>query len=121
MGSDVYKSLGTGSNATKDGGIFGLDVIRESLRKLFTIRKGTVPMQPNLGSIAWDYLFEPELTEYDKSLIERDSIELITNYEPRVIAESVTIGDYDGGYYIVVSVTEKLSQETIDLRVEFNE
>lgn len=121
MSSEVYKTFSTNNLATKDGSIFGLEVVRNSIRTLFSIRKGTVPMQPDLGSVAWDYLFEPELSDYDKGVIERDSIELLNRYEPRVSVDSVVIGTFDGAYYIVVSVTEKLSQETIDLRVEFNE
>lgn len=121
MSVGIYKSFSTDTFATKDGNVYGFDVIRYSMRTLFRIRKGTIPMQPELGSIVWDYLFEPELSEYDRGVIERDSIDIINRYEPRVTVNNVSVGSYDGAYYIVVSVTEKLSQETIDLRVEFNE
>ena len=119
--SIIYKSLSTDKAASKDGNLYGIDVLRISLLSLFKIRKGTVVMMPELGSIAWDYIFEPSLTPYDIQQIEADSLELINTYEPRVTVNNIMLGQYGDGFYIVLSVEEKESKETIDLRVEFNE
>ena len=75
-------------------------------------------MQPTIGCIIWDLLFEP-LTPQIQSLITQN-VEAIVNADPRVQASNVTITQYDNGLQVEFSLkfTPYNLQENLQLKFD---
>ena len=78
--------------------IVDLDVIIQSLERLFITRKGSVPFNRSYGTTVWSLLFESKLDLYQiETLIYQD----ILLWEPRVelISDNVSIKKIDEHTY----------------------
>jgi len=116
-GSKTYKGFSTVSGS-KSVGLYDLNLIKQDLLNHFHIRQGERLNDPTFGTIIWDLLFEP-LTEDLKSLIVKN-IEDIINYDPRVVANSVTVTTYESGIQIECELTylPYNIQEALSLRFD---
>jgi phage baseplate assembly protein W len=80
------KNVGLGNNAVNSSDILvdtDLDAIRNSIKNIFTTRKGQKILSPDFGSNLDQYLFEP-VTEVNAQAIGDDILNTINKYEPRV-------------------------------------
>lgn len=69
-------------NATSSGAIYELEVIKQDIINLCMTRKGSFPGDVRRGLLINDYIFQPELNEYEKNLILSDAEEQL-NVDPR--------------------------------------
>jgi phage baseplate assembly protein W len=85
----LYKGY---SSVNRDFGPYGItdnDLIIQDLLNHLSIRKGEKLMNPNIGSIIWNKLFDP-LTPTLKNEIKKD-IDRIIKYDPRFNVVSQTL------------------------------
>jgi len=85
----LYKGY---SSVNRDFGPYGItdnDLIVQDLLNHLSIRKGEKLMNPNIGSIIWNKLFDP-LTPALKNEIKKD-IDRIIKYDPRFNVVSQTL------------------------------
>ena len=85
----LYKGY---SSVNRDFGPYGIsdnDLIVQDLLNHLSIRKGEKLMNPNIGSIIWNRLFDP-LTPALKNEIKQD-IDRIIKYDPRFNVVSQTL------------------------------
>jgi len=85
----LYKGY---SSVNRDFGPYGItdnDLIVQDLINHLSIRKGEKLMNPNIGSIIWNKLFDP-LTPALKNEIKKD-IDRIIKYDPRFNVVSQTL------------------------------
>jgi len=101
-GAKTYKGFSTISGS-KNVGLYDFNLIKQDLLNHFHIRQGEKLSDPTFGTIIWDVLFEP-LTEDLKSVIIKN-VEDIVNYDPRVIANNVTVTTYESGIQIECELT----------------
>ncbi|ASV44253.1 hypothetical protein PBI_SCTP2_238 [Salicola phage SCTP-2] len=98
----IYKSFSTTSpNSTENGQLYDIDVIKEDIRILLLTRKGEYPMMNNIGNIAYDFIFDPDLNDADKQDIISD-IEDQLESDPRLDKVNVYIEKQSTQRYIVI-------------------
>jgi phage baseplate assembly protein W len=97
-GSKTYKGFSTISGDSKSFALFDLALIKQDLINHFHIRMGERLEQPEFGTVIWDLIFEP-LTEDIKEIIIKN-VETIINYDPRIVAQNVTVTAYETGIQI---------------------
>lgn len=101
-GSKTYKGFSTVSGS-KNVGLYDLNLIKQDLLNHFHVRQGERLSDPTFGTIIWDVLFEP-LTEDLKAVIIQN-VEEIINYDPRVVANNITVTTYESGIQIECELT----------------
>lgn len=102
-GTKTYKGFSTVSNDSKSFALYDLPLIKQDLINHFHIRQGERLENPTFGTIIWDILFEP-LTEELKNLIIKD-VQNIIDHDPRVVADSVIVTQYESGIQIECRLT----------------
>lgn len=103
MVSKTYKGFSTVSSETENFHLYDLQLIQQDLLNHFHVRQGERLMQPLFGTIIWDILFEP-LTPEIKDMIVKN-VTAIINYDPRVVADEVTVTPYETGLQIDCRLT----------------
>ena len=94
------------------------ELIRQDLFNHFSIRKGEKLMNPKFGSIVWDLIFEP-LTEQVREIISAD-IKVIVDYDPRVVADKVTVTEYEHGFQIELDLRYVLTNQAQAMVLQFD-
>lgn len=102
-GTKTYKGFSTVSNDANSYSLYDFALIKQDILNHFHIRQGERLEQPEFGTIIWDILFEP-LTEELKVMI-RKNVEVIINYDPRVVADEVIVTSYESGIQIECTLT----------------
>jgi phage baseplate assembly protein W len=80
------QNIGDGLNPVDSNDILidlDLNAIKNSLRNIFTTKKGQKILNPEFGSALEQYLFTP-ITETNARVIGNEILNSISNYEPRV-------------------------------------
>ena len=107
--ANVYKGFST-FNRNKKFRVSDFELIKQDLYNHFQIRKGEKLMQPNFGSLVWNFLFEP-LTEQTKTAITED-VKSVVGYDPRTKVSNVIVTQFEHGIQIEIEllyVTENLT------------
>jgi len=94
------------------------ELVCQDLFNHFSIRKGEKLMNPKFGTIIWDLLFE-QMSDNVRELITED-IKTIVNYDPRIIADNVTITELDHGIQIELELRYVLTNQSQALRLQFD-
>jgi phage baseplate assembly protein W len=66
------------------------EAIKNSIRNIFSIRKGDKLLNPDFGSSLEQYLFEPVSEVYARAIAD-DILNTLETYEPRIEVTKVTI------------------------------
>ena len=93
--------------------------IVQSIRNLLLTNKGERPFQPQLGSDIYRLLFEP--LDFGTAALIREAVtETITNYEPRVIVNTVIVTpDFDSNGFEVELSYLIVGREDVPVNVDF--
>ena len=115
----IYKGYNTVNNRTAKTRLEDVELIKRDLINHFNIRKGEKLMRPNFGTIIWDSLFEPLTEDLRDAIIE--DVTRIINYDPRLIAESILVDEYEQGILVEARLRYATSNETETLRLQFDQ
>lgn len=116
----VYKSFSTTSDkSTKNGHLYDIDVIEEDIKTLLKTRKNEYPMNTDIGTVANNYIYEPELNDSDKQTIIDDLHTQLIN-DPRITNVDISIEDFSTGYYVVINATVLPFNTDVNLKINLS-
>ena len=115
----LYKGYNTVDNNTTKTRLEDAELIKRDLSNHFNIRKGEKLMRPDFGTIIWDALFEP-MTEDLRDAIVEDVLEII-KYDPRIVAETVLVDEYDNGILVEATIRYSNLNQTENMRFLFDQ
>jgi phage baseplate assembly protein W len=103
---ETSKNIGLGLNAVSTSDINvdnDIEAIKNSIKNIFTTKKGQKILNPDFGYSLEQYLFTP-LTQANAKAIGNDILTGITKYEPRINVSNIIVNPvYDQNlYYIAV-------------------
>jgi phage baseplate assembly protein W len=113
----LYNGFST-VNRSKHFRITDFELVKQDLTNHFNIRKGEKLMNPDVGTVIWDMIFEP-LDETSKATIVQDVNRIIAS-DPRVAAENVIVTQYDRGIQIEIVLRYISTNQRSSLIVNFN-
>lgn len=99
----IYRGFSTVNQTFGNFKLYDIELIQQDLLNQLNVRKGERVMRPNYGTIIWNALFEP-LTDELKFTLAKD-IESIINSEPRVVANRITVTEYQQGIQFDIELT----------------
>ena len=113
----LYNGFST-VNRSKHFRITDFELVKQDLINHFNLRKGEKLMNPDVGTVIWDMIFEP-LDETSKATIMQDVNRIIAS-DPRVAAENVIVTQYDRGIQIEIELRYISTNQRSTLVVDFN-
>lgn len=117
----VYKSFSTTSqNASKNGNLYDMDVLIEDVKQLIRTKKGEYPMDVTKGCLINEYLYNPELTQAEKSVVSGDIREQLQN-DPRIVSVDVNVAAFEHGYYVLVNAVVAPNNQELNLRIDLEQ
>ncbi len=105
----MAKNIGVGNSPATTNDILvdtDIDAIKNSIRNIFTTRKGQKILTPEFGSSLEQYLFEP-ITEIYARAIGDDILTSIEKYEPRIQVLKVLVAPIPDENQYNISVSYK--------------
>ena len=118
-GPKTYRGFSTVNPETENNHLYDLKLIQQDLLNHFHVRQGERLMNPKFGTVIWDLLFEP-LTEEVRQLI-ITNVNQIINYDPRIIADQVTVSQYESGIQIECMLTYLPYNITQSMQLRFDQ
>jgi phage baseplate assembly protein W len=115
----IYRGYNTVGNNTTKTRLEDAELIKRDLMNHFNIRKGEKLMRPDFGTIVWDALFEPMTEDLRDAIV--DDVTRIVNYDPRLIAESILVDEYEQGILVEARVKYRSSNEAETLKILFDQ
>jgi phage baseplate assembly protein W len=113
----TYKGFSTYRRARKFS-LNDFELVKQDLFNHFHIRKGEKLMNTNFGTIIWDLLYEP-FTDSVRDAIEED-IKKIVGYDPRLVAENITVTEFTDGIFIELNVRYTITNQLTKLTMQFD-
>ena len=113
----LYNGFST-VNRSKHFRITDFELVKQDLTNHFNLRKGEKLMNPDVGTVIWDMIFEP-LDETSKATIMQDVNRIIAS-DPRVAAENVIVTQYDRGIQVEIVLRYISTNQRSTLVVDFN-
>ena len=118
MVAATYKGFSTVGNIFGNSKITDTELIKRDLLNHFAIRKGEKLMNGNFGSSLADLIMEP-LTAQTKNMVVSE-INTIVATDPRIIAESIIIDEYQFGLQVEMTIRYVTTNQSEKLLVRFN-
>jgi phage baseplate assembly protein W len=115
----LYKGYNTVDNKTTKTRLEDAELIKRDLINHFNIRKGEKLMRPEFGTIIWDALFEPMTEDLRDAIV--DDVTRIINYDPRLVAESILVDEYEQGILVEARLRYSNNNQVEVLRLQFDQ
>jgi phage baseplate assembly protein W len=115
------KSIGLGDNPVNSSDIVvdnDIVAIKNSIKNIFSTRKGQKLLSPDFGSNLEQYLFTP-ITNVNAQAVGDDILKTINKYEPRIQVTNVLVDPQadKNQYYVSVSYTFLEIQKNATLNI----
>jgi phage baseplate assembly protein W len=114
-------NIGLGTNAVRSGDIlvdYDLDAVKNSLRNIFTTKKGQKILNPTFGSALEQYLFT-QITDANAKAIGTEILNDIQKHEPRIKISNILVNPRfeENLYYISIyySLIDIKKENIIDI------
>lgn len=115
----IYRGYNTVNNNTPKTRLNDAELIKRDLANHFNIRKGEKLMRPDFGTIIWDALFEPMTEDLRDAIV--DDVTRIVNYDPRLVAESILVDEYEQGIIVETRVIYRTTNQSETLKLLFDQ
>ena len=99
--------------------MYDYELVRADLLNHFNIRKGEKLENPEVGTIIWDSIFEPNTQATSDAIIA--DVRSIIEQDPRVELESVDVDYFEHGLQVSMSVLYRQLNVQEQLSLNFDE
>jgi phage baseplate assembly protein W len=93
-------------------------LIKRDLLNAFNIRQGQLPGRPGYGTVLWDFLFENQLEELQKSI--QQEVQRVAGGDPRIYISDVQTFPQENGILIEIELTVLPSSDAERLSIFFD-
>ena len=117
--TQLFKGFSTVGRDFEDIALYDYELVRADLLNHFNIRKGEKLENPEVGTIIWDSIFEPNTQATSDAIIA--DVQSIIEQEPRVELESVDVDYFEHGLQVTMSVLYRQLNVQEQLSLNFDE
>jgi phage baseplate assembly protein W len=79
------------------------DLIKRDLLNAFNIQQGQLVGRPGYGTVIWNYLFENQLEETERGIV--NEIQRVAGGDPRLFVDSIELFPQENGILIQLAVS----------------
>tara|TARA_B100000519_G_scaffold98063_1_gene85281 strand:- start:214 stop:681 length:468 start_codon:yes stop_codon:yes gene_type:complete len=117
--TQLFKGFSTVGRDFEDIALYDYELVRADLLNHFNIRKGEKLENPEVGTIIWDSIFEPNTQATSDAIIA--DVQSIIKQDPRVELESVDVDYFEHGLQVSMSVLYRQLNVQEQLSLNFDE
>ncbi len=117
--TQLFKGFSTVGRDFEDIALYDYELVRADLLNHFNIRKGEKLENPEVGTIIWDSIFEPNTQATSDAIIA--DVQSIIKQDPRVELESVDVDYFEHGLQVTMSVLYRQLNVQEQLSLNFDE
>ena len=117
--TQLFKGFSTVGRDFEDIALYDYELVRADLLNHFNIRKGEKLENPEVGTIIWDSIFEPNTQATSDTIIA--DVRSIIEQDPRVELESVDVDYFEHGLQVSMSVLYRQLNVQEQLSLNFDE
>jgi len=117
--TQLFKGFSTVGRDFEDIALYDYELVRADLLNHFNIRKGEKLENPEVGTIIWDSIFEPNTQATSDAIIA--DVRSIIEQDPRVELESVDVDYFEHGLQVSMSVLYRQLNVQEQLSLNFDE
>ena len=117
--TQLFKGFSTVGRDFEDIALYDYELVRADLLNHFNIRKGEKLENPEVGTIIWDSIFEPNTQATSDAIIA--DVQSIIEQDPRVELESVDVDYFEHGLQVSMSVLYRQLNVQEQLSLNFDE
>ena len=117
--TQLFKGFSTVGRDFEDVALYDYELVRADLLNHFNIRKGEKLENPEVGTIIWDSIFEPNTQATSDAIIA--DVRSIIEQDPRVELESVDVDYFEHGLQVTMSVLYRQLNVQEQLSLNFDE
>ena len=117
--TQLFKGFSTVGRDFEDIALYDYELVRADLLNHFNIRKGEKLENPEVGTIIWDSIFEPNTQATSDAIIA--DVRSIIEQDPRVELESVDVDYFEHGLQVTMSVLYRQLNVQEQLSLNFDE
>ena len=117
--TQLFKGFSTVGRDFEDIALYDYELVRADLLNHFNIRKGEKLENPEVGTIIWDSIFEPNTQATSDAIIA--DVQSIIQQDPRVELESVDVDYFEHGLQVTMSVLYRQLNVQEQLSLNFDE
>ncbi len=96
----------------------GFELIKRDLLNAFNIRQGQLPGRPEYGTVLWDFLFENQVEELQRSI--EAEVQRVAAGDPRIYISDVQVFPQENGILIQLELTVVPSTDAERLAIFFD-
>ena len=117
--TQLFKGFSTVGRDFEDVALYDYELVRADLLNHFNISKGEKLENPEVGTIIWDSIFEPNTQATSDAIIA--DVRSIIEQDPRVELESVDVDYFEHGLQVSMSVLYRQLNVQEQLSLNFDE
>lgn len=106
-------------NQAKKFTLVDFPLIKRDLLNAFNIQQGQLVGRPGYGTIIWNFLFENQLQETERGII--NEIQRICGGDPRIYVNSINLFPQDNGILLELEITVVASSNAERLAIFFDQ
>jgi len=94
------------------------EIIKQDLSNALNIRQGEMPGRPDVGTIMWSYIYEPQNAQTSKAVI--TEIQRVVAQDPRIEVADINVFSQENGILVELEVQTIQGQDARMLTVFFD-
>lgn len=94
------------------------EIIKQDLSNALNIRQGEMPGRPDVGTIMWSYIYEPQNAQTSKAVI--TEIQRVVAQDPRIQVADINVFSQENGILVELEVQTIQGQDARMLTVFFD-
>jgi len=94
------------------------EIIKQDLSNALNIRQGEVPGRPDVGTIMWSFIYEPQNAQTSQAVI--NEIQRVVAQDPRIQVADINVFSQENGILVELEVQTIQGQDARLLTVFFD-
>lgn len=94
------------------------EIIKQDLSNALNIRQGEMPGRPDVGTIMWSFIYEPQNAQTSKAVI--TEIQRVVAQDPRIQVADINVFSQENGILVELEVQTIQGQDARMLTVFFD-
>ena len=94
------------------------EIIKQDLSNALNIRQGEMPGRPDVGTIVWSFIYEPQNAQTSQAVI--NEIQRVVAQDPRIEVADINVFSQENGILVELEVQTIQGQDARMLTVFFD-
>lgn len=105
-------------NRYKSYTVTDFEIIKQDLSNALNIRQGEMPGRPDVGTIMWSFIYEPQNAQTSQAVI--NEIQRVVAQDPRIEVADINVFSQENGILVELEIQTIQGQDARLLQIFFD-